>query len=110
MLRSSTLKVWAKPLWAGLNLSSDDLPGNSADTYYPMELIRAITLSWLFSGLRSDELSRLRVGRVRWQHDGQPIAADSPDVLAEEAVCLLPEHPDQGLHRSRLLRSQRAHH
>ena len=54
-----------------------------------MELIRAITLSWLFSGLRSDELSRLRVGCVRWQQNGQPIPADSPDVLAEEAVCLL---------------------
>ncbi len=47
------------------------------------------TLCWLFSGLRSDELSRLRVGCVRWQHDGHPIAADTPDVLAEEAVCLL---------------------
>src|SRR6185437_3733255 len=82
-------EVWAKLLWAGLNLGSDDLPGNSANTYYPMELIRAITLSWLFSGLRSDELSRLRVGFVRWQHDGQPIAADARDVLAEEAVCLL---------------------
>ena len=82
-------EVWAKLLWAGLNLDQDDLPGNSADTYYPMELIRAITLTWLFSGLRSDELSRLRVGCVRWQHNGQPIAADSPDVLAEDAVCLL---------------------
>ncbi|MGW5150114.1 tyrosine-type recombinase/integrase [Rhodococcus koreensis] len=81
--------VWAKLLWAGLNLDSSDLPGNSADTYYPMELIRAITLTWLFGGLRSDELSRLRVGCVRWQYDGQPIAADSPDVLAEDAVCLL---------------------
>ena len=82
-------EVWAKLLWAGLNLDQDHLPGNSADTYYPMELIRAITLTWLFSGLRSDELSRLRVGCVRWQHNGQPIAADSPDVLAEDAVCLL---------------------
>jgi integrase len=82
-------EVWAKLLWAGLNLDQDHLPGNSADTYYPMELIRAITLSWLFSGLRSDELSRLRVGCVRWQHNGQPIPADSPDVLAEDAVCLL---------------------
>lgn len=81
--------VWAKLLWAGLNLDSSDLPGNSADTYYPMELIRAITLTWLFGGLRSDELSRLRVGCVRWQYDGQPIAADSSDVLAEDAVCLL---------------------
>ena len=81
--------VWAKLLWAGLNLDTDDLPGNSADTYYPMELIRAVTLTWLFSGLRSDEVTRLRVGCVRWQHNGHPIAADAPDVLAEEAVCLL---------------------
>jgi integrase len=81
--------LWAKLLWAGLNLEPEDLPGNTADTYYPMELIRAVTLCWLFSGLRSDELSRLRVGCVRWQHDGQPIAADASDVLADEAVCLL---------------------
>jgi len=54
-----------------------------------MELIRAVTLTWLFSGLRSDEIARLRVGCVRWQHDGRPIQGDAPDVLAEEAVCLL---------------------
>jgi len=81
--------LWAKLLWAGLNLEPSDLPGNSADTYYPMELIRAVTLTWLFSGLRSDEIVRLRVGCVRWQHDGRPIQSDAPDVLAEEAVCLL---------------------
>jgi integrase len=81
--------VWAKLLWAGLNLQPADLPGNTADSYYPMELIRAVTLGWLFSGLRSDELSRLRVGCVRWQHDGHPVAADASDVLAEETVCLL---------------------
>lgn len=80
---------WAKLLWAGLNLEAGDLPGNSADTYYPMPLIRAVTLTWLFSGLRSDEITRLRVGCVRWQYDGAPIAADSRDVLAEDAVCLL---------------------
>lgn len=81
--------VWAKLLWAGLNLAPADLPGNSADTYYPMPLIRAVTLTWLFSGLRSDELSRLRVGCVRWQHDGATITADARDVLAVDAVCLL---------------------
>jgi hypothetical protein len=37
--------LWAKLLWAGLNLEPADLPGNSADTYYPMELIRAVTLT-----------------------------------------------------------------
>jgi integrase len=81
-------EAWAKLLWAGLNLESADLPG-CADSYYPMELIRAVTLTWLFSGLRSDEISRLRVGCVRWQHDGQPIPGDSADVLADDAVCLL---------------------
>ena len=81
--------LWAKLLWAGLNLEASDLPGNSADTYYPMELIRAVTLAWLFSGLRSDEITRLRVGCVRWQHDGHRIAPDTPDVLAQDAVCLL---------------------
>jgi hypothetical protein len=64
--------VWAKLLWAGLNIEAADLPGTSAGSYYPMELIRALTLTWLFSGLRSDEISRLRVGCVRWQHDGCP--------------------------------------
>lgn len=82
-------EIWAKLLWAGLNLNSSDLPGNSADTYYPMELIRAVTLTWLFSGLRSDEISRLRIGCIRWQHNGLPIAGDSHDILAEDAVCLL---------------------
>ena len=82
-------EVWAKLLWAGLNLEPDDLPGSSAHTYYPIELIRAVTLTWLFSGLRSDEISRLPLGCVRWQHDGLPIAGDAPDVLADDAVCLL---------------------
>ena len=80
--------IWAKLLWAGLNLQAADLPG-CADSYYPMELIRAITLTWLFSGLRSDEISRLRTGCIRWQHDGQPVPGDARDVLADEAVCLL---------------------
>jgi integrase len=81
-------EVWAKLLWAGLNLQAADLPG-SADSYYPLELIRAITLTWLFSGLRSDEIHRLRVGCIRWQHDGKPIPGNSADVLADDAVCLL---------------------
>jgi integrase len=80
-------EVWAKLLWAGLNLQEDDLLGNSA--YYPIELVRAVTLTWLFGGLRSDEIARLRVGCVRWQHDGCPISGDSREVLAEDAVCLL---------------------
>ena len=81
--------VWAKLLWAGLNIEAADLPGTSAGSYYPMELIRALTLTWLFSGQRSDEISRLRVGCIRWHHDGMPIPGDSREILAEDAVCLL---------------------
>jgi integrase len=81
--------VWAKLVWAGLNIEAADFPGTSAGSYYPVELIRALTLTWLFTGLRSDEISRLRAGCIRWQHDGQPVAADSRDVLAGDAVCLL---------------------
>jgi hypothetical protein len=81
--------VWAKLLWAGLTIEPADLPANASGPCYPMKLIRAITLTWLFAGLRSDEIVRLRLGCVRWQHDGGPIAADSRRVLAKDAVCLL---------------------
>ena len=81
-------EIWAKLLWAGLNLSADDLPETRSGFFYPLELVRAITLTWLFSGQRSDEIARLRLGCIRWQHDGHPIAGDA-DVLADDAICLL---------------------
>jgi integrase len=88
--------VWAKLLHAGLNIEAGDLPGTSAGTYYPVELIRALTLTWLFSGLRSDEIVRLRTGCIRWQRNGTPVRADSREVIAAEAVCLL----DVPVHKS----------
>jgi hypothetical protein len=76
--------VWAKLLWAGLQLQENDLPcsdrgvattGRTRLTY-PIELVKATAIAWLFAGLRSDELVRLRVGCIRWQHpDGGPGAA-----------------------------------
>ncbi|MBN9748554.1 transposase [Amycolatopsis sp. A1MSW2902] len=80
--------IWAKLLWAGLNLDPTDLPTSDNRTY-PVELIRAITLAWLFAGQRSDEIARFRIGCIRWQHEGIPIPSDSDDVLAQDAVCLL---------------------
>ncbi len=82
-------EVWAKLMWAGLNLAEADLPQSQAGRFYPLELVRAITMAWLFSGQRSDEIARLRVGCIRWQHDGGAIPGDSRQVLAREAVCLL---------------------
>jgi integrase len=81
--------IWAKLMWAGLNLKAGDLPQAQAGDFYPIELVRAVTLAWLFSGQRSDEIARLRVGCVRWQHDGTAITGDSGQVLARDAVCLL---------------------
>jgi integrase len=81
--------IWAKLLWAGLNLQADDLPTTAGGRWYPIELVRAVTLTWLFGGLRSDEIVRLRVGCVRWQHDDVPVAGDSDEVLAKDAVCML---------------------
>ena len=81
--------IWAKLMWAGLNLQDDDLPQAQAGNFYPLELVRAVTLAWLFSGQRSDEIARLRVGCIRWQHDGTAIAGNSRQVLARDAVCLL---------------------
>ena len=78
-------EIWAKLMWAGLNLGEDDLPkhGNKGGTgapWYPLELVRAVALLWLFAGLRVDEILRLRVGAIRWQTD----AGDDG-----ERVCLL---------------------
>jgi integrase len=81
--------VWAKLLWAGINLEPGDLPEHRGGAPYPIELSRAVTMTWLFGGLRSDEIARLRLGCVRWQHNDQPIAGDDPAMLAREAVCLL---------------------
>jgi integrase len=82
-------EIWAKLLWAGLNLDVDDLPQTQAGQFYPVELVRAVTLTWLFSGQRSNEIARLRLGCIRWQHNEIPIVGDSRQVLARDAVCLL---------------------
>jgi integrase len=79
--------AWAKLLWAGLNLTADDLPGNTS-LYYPVELLRALAMVWLFAALRSDEIVRLRTGCVRWQRDDVMAPATS-ESLSENAVCLL---------------------
>ncbi|WP_200822639.1 hypothetical protein, partial [Caballeronia arationis] len=72
--------LWAKLLWAGLNLTIADLPGHGSAPkghsnatgamlrnggYYPLEMLQALSIVWLFAGLRSDEIVRLRVGCVR---------------------------------------------
>ena len=81
--------VWAKLVWAGLNLQTDDLPANTGGQFYPLELVRALTITWLFAGLRSDELSRLRLGCIRWQRNDVAGVRQPTEEVLKEAVCLL---------------------
>jgi integrase len=86
--------VWAKLLWAGLNLTVDDLPDIGQSTsgkkhpWYPIELIRALVVTWLFAGLRVNEILRLRVGCIRWQREDATIHG-SDEALPKDAVCFL---------------------
>ena len=75
--------VWAKLIWAGLNLTASDLstqghPVLGGSHYYPLSLVRALSVVWLFAGLRWDEIRRLRLGCIRWQENAPG-----------ERVCLL---------------------
>jgi integrase len=82
--------VWAKLLWAGPNLEHSDLPrsknslGGAAGPRYPISMIRAVAIVWLFAGLRKDEIARLRVGCVRHH-----AAKDEKQPGDGSSVCLL---------------------
>jgi hypothetical protein len=52
-------------------------------------MVRALAVTWLFAGLRRDELSRLRVGCVRWQRGGAADAGLDGNSSGQSAVCLL---------------------
>ncbi|MBO0780522.1 MAG: hypothetical protein J2P37_16995, partial [Ktedonobacteraceae bacterium] len=87
--------IWAKLLWAALHLTREDLPvryqpveGQQPIVWYPLPMVRAMTIVWLFCGLRSDEWSRLRLGCIRWQREDVTIAGTN-EVLPKEAVCLM---------------------
>lgn len=88
-------EIWAKLLHAGLNLTAEDLPKNECGgdpptrlPWYPLDMVRAGAAVWLFAGLRSDEILRLRVGCVRWQTDNI-VVESSAERLPQGRVCLL---------------------
>jgi len=89
--------IWAKLLWGGLNLTQDDIAHWKNRRYkdpekryaiYPLEMVRAMTIVWLFCGIRSDEWSRLRVGCVRWQREDTVIPG-TDEVLPKDTICML---------------------
>ena len=81
--------VWAKILWAAINLEAQDLPvlGGMA-TAYPLEMVRAIAMVWCFAALRANEIQRLRVGCIRWQYEDVMIP-ETGEILPKDATCFL---------------------
>lgn len=82
--------VWAKLVWAGLNLTADDLPKHryGGRHRYPVELGKALAITWLFAGLRVNEIVRLRLGCIRWQKHDVSVPS-SGEVLLGGSVCML---------------------
>ncbi len=82
-------EFWAKILWAAMNLEAEDLPlaGNDMPVY-PLEMVRAIAAVWCFAALRSDEIWRLRIGCMRWQHEDVMIP-ETGELLPKDATCFL---------------------
>jgi integrase len=77
--------IWAKLVWAGLNLNEVDLPYTGHGRFlYPFQMVRALTVVWLFTGLRADEMLRLRVGSIRWDRLSKEESGN-----AETRTCLL---------------------
>lgn len=82
-------ECWAKILWAALNLAVEDLPHTLLNTInYPVEMVRALAITWCFAGLRSDEIYRLRTGCVRWQHEDITVK-ETGEILPKDAICWL---------------------
>lgn len=82
-------------MWAGLNFEAEDLPVYAGGQHYPLVLVRALAVVWLFAGLRSDEILRLRVGCVRWQREDVAVPGRPGEVLEADAVCLLDVPPNK---------------
>jgi len=77
--------TWAKLPWAGLNHEANDL-ADAGIRAYPLKLVRALTLTWLFACQHSDEIVRLHVGWVRWQQN------DGADTVTPMCLLDIPVH------------------
>jgi integrase len=95
------IQIRAKLLWAGLTVTEEDLPRASyhrsfqgtvvteqRGSWYPLEMFRAMVMVWLFTGLRKNEFSRLRVGCIRWQREDM-VVSWTGETLPKDAVCFL---------------------
>ncbi|MEO8288282.1 MAG: site-specific integrase [Chloroflexota bacterium] len=81
--------VWARLVHAALELAGEDLPhAGKGVAQYPLAMVRAIAATLVYSGLRSDEITRLPVGCIRWQRENVRVP-ESGEMLPKDAVCFL---------------------
>lgn len=81
--------IWAKLIWAGLHITEEDISKEegvksiSRSGSYPLKFVQAVAAVWLFSGLRRNEIMRLRLGCIRWQQADEAVSG------AADATCML---------------------
>ena len=81
--------IWAKLMWAGLHITEKDISKEegiksiSRSGSYPLKFVQAVAGVWLFSGLRRNEIMRLRLGCTRWQQTDEAVSG------AADATCML---------------------
>jgi hypothetical protein len=63
--RDIDARWWAMLVQAAVDLTEEDLPRRNGWYWYPLPLVRALAIVWVYSGLRSDEIVRLRTGCIR---------------------------------------------
>jgi integrase len=80
-------KLWLKLLHAAENLEKSDLRSFQL-RMYPFELAQAVGTTWCLSGLRGDEIRRLRVGCIRWRAE-ESVARDGTESSPNDALCFL---------------------
>jgi integrase len=80
--------LWAKLLWAAMNLQEEDLPRPNGRPFYPVEMVRAIAVVWCFAALRSDDILRLRVGCIRGPRE-DVMFSETGEALPKDATCFL---------------------
>src|SRR5690606_7567472 len=51
--------IWARLIWAGLQLNEDHVAYFRSVLGFPYEMVKAMAVTWLFCGLRPNELYRL---------------------------------------------------
>jgi integrase len=89
--------IWEALLCAGMELIEADLDYQQIPTSqcYPLEMVRAVAITWLFGGLRPGQIPWLEVDCIEWWLNGVSlkIVDETPPL---EAICKIKVPPHKG--------------